>query len=460
MAKGGAKELLESFKSVQRGERMLTFLLFFWFFITLCAYYVIRPVRSALVLTDFEPTILPWIYMGTALVTGVAVWIFGKLASLPRKKLIGGLLLFFAGAFFLWWWIAGQAQAARDAHSTSWNWTSPVFYVWVDVYSSMAVTIFWMYANDVFPVRSAKRVFGLIGAAGPLGGLTGAYLTSALVKGLGTVNMVLVAAAIYLIAFGIFLGLEKLTGGKSADRGAAEQKFEKKEADLSELPAVLRLIVSQRYLLLLTLVVCFERMVPDFADFIWQSTLNAHFPDKDLYSQFFAKVEFWRNLLAFVATLFFTAFILQRFGPKGALSTVPMWILAWSVVFVLVPMALPVVILLKHGEEGQRHAWFKAGKETLYTVTSRDVIYKVKGYIEMFFYRFSRGIAGLILLVLTVGLGVGLRGVAIAAIPLALIWLYCTWNVGKEFETLEAAAERRDSAARDVAVGGVAPKVT
>jgi AAA family ATP:ADP antiporter len=458
MAKGGAKELLQSFKSVQRGERMLTFLLFFWFFITLCAYYVIRPVRSALVLTDFQPTILPWIYMGTAVVTGVAVWIFGKLASLPRKKLIGGALLFFAGAFFVWWWIAGQAQAARDAHSTSWNWTSPVFYVWVDVYSSMAVTIFWMYANDVFPPSSAKRVFGLIGAAGPLGGLTGAYLTSALVKGLGAVNMVLVAAAIYLIAFAIFLSLEKLTGGKSADRGAAEEKFEKKEADLSQIPAVLKLIVSSRYLLLLTLVVCFERMVPDFADFIWQSALNAHFPDKDLYSQFFAKVEFWRNTLAFVATLFLTAYILQRFGPKVALSSVPLWILTWGVVFILVP-TLPIVILLKHGEEGQRHAWFKAGKETLYTVTSRDVIYKVKGYIEMFFYRFSRGIAGLILLILTAGFGVGLRGVAIAALPLALIWLYCTWNVGKEFETLEAQAESRDTAAKKAAgAPGAAPQ--
>jgi AAA family ATP:ADP antiporter len=451
----GFKELLQSFRSVQKGEGPLTFLLFLWFFITLCAYYVIRPVRSALVLSDFEPTILPWIYMGTAVVTGVAVWIFGKLASLPRKKLISGMLLFFAGAFFLWWWIAGQAQAARDAHSTSWNWTSPVFYVWVDVYSSMAVTIFWMYANDVFAPSSAKRLFGLIGAAGPLGGLTGAYLTSALVKGLGVVNMVLVAAGIYLIAFLIFLALERLTGGKSADRGAAEQKFEKKEADLSQIPAVMKLIFSSRYLLLLTLVVCFERLVPDFADFIWQSTLNANFPDKAVYSAFFAKVEFWRNLLAFVATLFLTAYVLQRFGPKVALSSVPLWIATWGIIFVLVP-TLPIVVLYKHGEEGQRHAWFKAGKETLYTVTSRDVIYKVKGYIEMFFYRFSRGIAGAILLLLTVGLGFGLRGVALASIPFALIWLYCTWNVGKEFEVLEAEARKGAAAAAAGAKSGTA----
>ncbi len=451
MAQASAKELLQSIVSVKRGERLLTFLMFLWFFITLGSYYVIRPVRSALVLTDFEPTILPWIYMGTAVITGIVVYLYAKLASLPRKQLIGGGLLFFAAAFVAWWWIAGQAEAARAADRSGWGWTSPVFYIWVDVFSIMAVTIFWMYANDVFPPKSAKRVFGLIGAAGPLGGLFGAGLTSRLVERLGNVNMVLVAAGIYLIAFLIFLGLEALTGGRSADRGAAAQKFEKAEANLSELPAVLRLIGSSRFLLLLTLVVCFERMVPDFADYIWQATLDANFPDKEAYAAFFANVEFWRNLIAFVATLFFTAAILNLLGVRFALSSVPATILVLALVFALAPVLL-VAVLLKNVEEGQRHTWFKAGKETTYTATSRDVIYRVKGYIEMFFYRLSRGVAGLILVLITTVLGLGLQAVALAAIPLALVWLYCTWNLGKEYQALEEAAESRAPA------GAVQPK--
>ena len=102
-------------------------------------------------------------------------------------------------------------------------------------------------------------------------------------------------------------------------------------------------------------------------------------------------------------------------------------------------------MLLKNVEEGQRHTWFKAAKETSYTVTTRDVIYKVKAYIEMFFYRLSRGVAGVILLVITTFLGLGTTAVAIAAVPLALIWLYCTWNMGREYERLEA--ERTGTAA-------------
>ncbi|MFN2433514.1 MAG: NTP/NDP exchange transporter [Gemmatimonadota bacterium] len=442
MAQTSARELLANVANIKRGERLLTLLMFLWFFITLSAYYVIRPVRSALVLGDYPPTILPWIYMGTAVVTGVVVYVYGKLASLPRKKLIGGVLLFFAAAFVAWWWIAGRAETARAVDPNAYAWTSPVFYVWVDVYSIMAVTIFWMYANDVFPPRSAKRIFGVIGAAGPLGGLTGAFLTSRLVEGLGTVNMVLVAAGIYLLAFGIFLGLELLTGGKSADRGAAAARFEEKQANLSELPAVLRLIRSSRFLLLLTLVVCFERMVPDFADYVWQATLDGTFADEDQLAQFFATVEFWRNAIAFVATLFFTAAILNLLGVKFGLSSVPATILVFALLFALTPVLL-FAVLLKNVEEGQRHTWFKAAKETTYTVTSREVIYRVKGYIEMFFYRLSRGIAGVILLGITTIAGLGTTAVAMAAVPLALVWLWSAWSLGKEYEALEAQAEAR-----------------
>lgn len=445
MAQASAKELFRNIASIRRGERLLTFLMFLWFFITICAYYTVRPVRSALVLTDFEPTILPWIYMGTAIVTGIVVYIYAKLAGLPRKRLIGGVLLFFAANFFAWWWVATQAQAARQAGTGGWGWTSPGFYVWLDVYSIMAVTIFWMYANDVFPPRSAKRIFGVIGAAGPLGGLTGAWLTSRVVEDLGTVNMILVGAGIYLMALVIFLALEALTRGKSAERGAAAEKFEK--AQLSELPAVLRLIGSSRFLLLLTLVVCFERMVPDFADYIWQATLDTRFTG-DAYTQFFAKVEFWRNLIAFFATLFFTAAILNLLGVRFGLASVPATIVALALVFFFMPV-LFAAVLLKNVEEGQRHTWFKAAKETTYTATSREVIYRVKGYIEMFFYRLSRGVAGLILLLITAVAGFGLRGVALAAVPLALVWLYCAWNLGKEYQALEEEAEARAPAAAE-----------
>jgi AAA family ATP:ADP antiporter len=451
MAQASARELLQNIVSVKRGERLLTLLMFLWFFITICSYYVIRPVRSSLILAEFKPTVLPLVYMGTALATGLVVWVYAKCAGLPRKKLISSVLLIFASNLFIWWWIAGQADAARQAGEAGWRWTSPVFYVWTDIFSIMAVTIFWMYANDVFAPKSAKRIFGVIGAAGPAGGIAGAYITANYVEAVGTVNMVLVAAFIYVLVLGIFLMLERLTGGRSADRGAVAEKFEK--ADLSELPAVLRLIGSSRFLLLLTLVVCFERLVPDFADYIFQTMGKAAHPDRDTYTAWFANFEFLRNSAAFVATLFFTAAILNVLGVRFALSSVPATIFVFALLFAATPILL-FAVLLKGLEEGQRHSWFKAGKETTYTATSREVIYRVKGYIEMFFYRLSRGIAGFIILLIVTVAGLGPRSVAIAAVPLALVWLYCAWSLGKEYQALEEAQGEEATPRREPARAG------
>ncbi|MBI2362898.1 MAG: hypothetical protein HYV15_05895, partial [Elusimicrobia bacterium] len=89
-----------------------------------------------------------------------------------------------------------------------------------------------------------------------------------------------------------------------------------------------------------------------------------------------------------------------------------------------------------NGVEGwQRYGWFKAAKETTYSAADKSLLYTVKAYIEMFVYRFARGAAGLILLVLTSGsfLGWGPSAVAWAAVPLGAAWVYAAWRLGVEF---------------------------
>lgn len=434
------KDLVHHISGIKREERLGTFLMFLWFFITICAYYIIRPVRSSLFLTSFSPSALPWIYMGTAVAAGAAVYVWGKCADFPRRNLIGGTLVLFALNLFAWWWVAGQAQAARLAGTGGWGWTSPAFYIWTDIFSSMSVTMFWMYANDICPPATAKRIFGVIGAAGPAGGIAGAWLTGLLVLRLGTVNMILVAAGVNLAAMACFLVLENLSAGRAADRPLTVKT--KQKADLSKISDVMRQIFSSRFLLLLTIVVCMERMVPDFVDYAFQTIGKAAYPDQDAFTHFFACFETWRNIGALAASLFITGAFLQLAGVGSALMSVPMTILAFGIMFALMPV-LSAVVLLKGFEEGQRHSWFKAGKELLYTTTNHDTIYRVKGYIEMFFYRLSRGAAGFTIFLVVALAGSNTAMVMIAALPLALCWLYCARELGKEYQKREATAAQR-----------------
>ncbi|MBM4355787.1 MAG: hypothetical protein FJ109_18690, partial [Deltaproteobacteria bacterium] len=237
---------------IERRDRLPTFLLFLWFLLTIASYYVVRPVRSTLVLFSAGPEALPWVYMGTALATGLAVWVFAKFSRAKRTHLVGGTLAVLLASLVFWWWAAGMAVSAREAGSTAWDWTSPMFYIWVDVFSSLAVTVFWMVANDVFGSERAKHTFGVLAAAGPAGGFLGAWLAQSLARPVGPVDLVLVAAGLYALVLSVYLLLEKVTEGRSAVRPAFDVQ---RAADLRKLPEVLRAVARSRVLLFLVMVV-------------------------------------------------------------------------------------------------------------------------------------------------------------------------------------------------------------
>lgn len=420
---GGLWAYLKGVGSLERVHRRIAWLLFAWLFLTVASYYTLRPVRSALVLSDFGPRMLPWVYMGTALLTGLAVWVYNRFTHLPRKYLLGGVLAFFTTNLIAWWWLI------RGGHP----WVSPAFYVWTDVFSIMSITVFWMYTNDIFPPLNAKLIFGFIGSAGPAGAIAGAGLTQAVVERVGAVHMPLVTAGIFGSTLVLLGALEWVTEGKSASRMKTVDRFE--SYDFSGARAVFRAILSSRVLFLLAAVVCLERLLPDFVDYIFSTAVYRAYPERESFARFFAQFELWRNVLVLFASLYLTPRILKNLGVPFALLAVPLTVGVGCAAFAMLP-GLGLAVLLKGLEEGQRHAWFKAGKEVIYTATSSDVIYKVKSYIEMFMYRAARGVAGFLILIMT-ALGLGIAGIAAVAVPLAAVWALAAWRLGRTYEAME-----------------------
>jgi len=55
------------------------------------------------------------------------------------------------------------------------------FYVFGDIFNSIMVATFWAFANDVNSPQESKRLYGIIGLGGVVGGFFGATFVSALV---------------------------------------------------------------------------------------------------------------------------------------------------------------------------------------------------------------------------------------------------------------------------------------
>ena len=425
-----AGQLLKNLFDIRREERPIVLLLFLWFMLFIASYYIMKGVRRGLVINDLGADSLPLIYMGAPAVIAIVVWIYSHFTHLPRKALITAILTISFLNLGLWWWALGK----------HWEWASGVFWIWLDASSIIGVTIFWMYANDLFSSEAAKRLFGILGAGGGLGAIIGSSLTASLVKTVGAVNMILFAAGIILVTIGAFLLAERLTQGRS---GAKAKDFE--QLDLSGLRGVLKTIFSNRFLLFLLTMVMFERILPVFVDFIYSKSLEASVSGAEQIASFDAMLEGWRSFGELFIQLFVTATILRFLGPRFALLSLAFLYAAGSLAFLVAP-AVVMALILKHSEEGIRHTWFKAGKEVTYTVTTRDVLYKVKPYIEMFFYRFAQGLAGLTLLLLTNLFNLGLLAVAVVSLIAAGAFAYSAWRLSAEFHRLEAQT-RNDAAA-------------
>lgn len=409
------------------GERKLALLLAAWNFLTIAVYYILTPVRGAFLLHNFGPMGLPWVYMAGAAATGLVVWGYGGLSWLPRRRLIGGALALLTASLG-GWWLAGLAASQAP-------WVSFAYYIYGDLFSIMSVTLMWTYANDRFGPGSAKKYFGLVAAAGPLGAVMGSLVTSHLVEVTGVLPLLLAAALIYAATMGVFALAERVPYEKPSlavpeIQPAAEKGF-------------LRNILTTPFLAYLSLLVLLERLVPDFANYIYYAAVYQAYPSKEAMVSFNASFGLWQNMFSLLGSLFLTRLILRRLGVGKALMGPAFSLFAGLLWFAVSPV-LAVAVGVNAIEGLQRYTWFKSAKEATYTVGNRDVIYRFKAFIEMFLYRFARGLAGVILLFLTHQsmLAWGVKGVALAGVPFAMLWLYAAWRVGREFEK----AERRNGA--------------
>lgn len=404
-------------------DRIPALLAFTWLFLTTCAAYAIQPVRGALLLTNYGSEVLPWAYMASALATGAAVWVYDRFTHLPRRTFVFGTIIALLSTIILVW------AAVLGAGGI--GWVSFLFSLWMDVFSIMTVTLFWSAIDDIFTFEDARRFYGVIAAAGPLGAIAGSWIVKIFVPLAGLPCMVLIAAAVFACTLPVFAALDRRAAGPGGARKAGGRP--EGRHNIAGIIKTGRMILSSRFLLFLTALVCLERMVPDLSNYLFTTAVQAACNSREDISRTFAEFGLWQNLLSFAISLALTGWAFRRLGVGGALATAPLANLAGFAVFAFMP-TLPVAFAYNSVEGMFRYTWFKSAKESAYTVMTRDAVYQVKALVEMFLYRFSRGMAGFLLLILTGNslFGLGPVGVAAAGLPLALAWLAAGFGVARE----------------------------
>jgi AAA family ATP:ADP antiporter len=181
--------LLGAFAEVRSGEGLSATLLAANVFLILMAYYVLKPVREALILGEGSAELKSYLSAVQVVLLAFAVPAYGRLvAQLPRMRLINTVTAFFAVCLVIFFLLT--AAGVRIGIP---------FFLWIGIFNLMIVAQFWSFANDIYDKEEGERLFAIVGFGASLGAVVGARAADRLIEPLG-VNLLLLLGAVLLVS--------------------------------------------------------------------------------------------------------------------------------------------------------------------------------------------------------------------------------------------------------------------
>ena len=184
------RELMRRMLRAMPGEERAVGLAFAYFFMLMCSYYLLRPLRDAMAIGAGLKN-LPWLYTGTFAAMLVLTPLFGALVARVRKPLLLPMTYgFFASNLLVFYLLFKAMPDAR--------WLATSFFIWLSAFNMFVVSVFWSFMVDVFRDEEAKRLFGPIAAGGGTGAILGPLLMQFLAPRIG-VDAVVGLAMLFLL---------------------------------------------------------------------------------------------------------------------------------------------------------------------------------------------------------------------------------------------------------------------
>src|SRR5215472_4902327 len=414
---------MKSLRSLQRqmfdirpGEHLRTWAMFFYLMFVLFAYYILKPVSRGMFLTKFDVDKLPQLYILIAAFGGVLAYLYSRIAvkSSLRTAVFWTTLLSVASLVAIWF-------------SIRLPWMVYVLNIWVGLFSIILVSQGWLVASNLFDAREAKRLYPLLGMGMVLGAAFGGEFTNRTALLVGTRNLLLASAAMVVLAYISFrFAIWKSSGVRQA-RAATEE-----ETDFS-FPGMLRDIARVRHLQIIVGMMVAMYLVDTLVEYQFQAMARAGFRGDQLTAFFGQFYGVWLNGVEFVFQLFVTALVVRRFGVGGTLQITPTASALSSMATVLAP-GVTSASAVRLTEASTRYTLNKTGMELLYMLLPLQLRNRIKAFIDICVDRLSRGLGGVLLLLLTTSsLRMGVRGIAFVVAGLCIPWILFSHLARREY---------------------------
>ena len=408
------------FADVHAGEGVTALLLALNVFLILMAYYILKPVREALILGEGSAELKTYMSAGQVIVLAFVVPLYAKLvASRPQMRLINTVTAFFTACLVVFYFLsqAGVSLAIP-------------FFIWIGVFSLMIVAQFWSFANVIYGKSEGERLFAIVGFGASLG------------------------AAV----LGSQVLLTNYVDRREAERKAARQAAgtaAKKPVKGAVSSAAFSLVFRTRYLLMMAVMLMLANWVNTTGEYILGNIVKHHAGDLiaagqsggltegeiigDFYSKYFTYV----NILSLVLQLFVVSRIVKYLGITWAVMILPCIALGAYNILAFVP-TLNAVLAAKVAENSTDYSLNNTVRNMLFLPCTYEEKFSGKQAIDSFFVRMGDVLSAALVFFGTNVMQLSPQAFAAVNGVLVIFWLLLAWRVGRIYtrrtEALPAAA--------------------
>ena len=433
------KKLIEDCFDCRRGERVFTAAMSVCFFLVISTFWILKPIKKTVFIAQFDESgvlLLTWHLSASQaeliakilnmVVAFGAVVLFTWFARRFRRQ----TLIHIFSVFFILCFAAFSLIMTRPSDLATWS-----FYLLGDLFSTLMVATFFAFLNDSVTPDSAKRLYGLIGLGGVLGGAVGSTALRAWIDSLTISEWMWVTLGIAVVIVAV-----AFAAGRLVDRDPPERRtaLAATGAVRSANPALegAKLVVRSPYLLSIVAIVGLYEIVSTVLDFQFTETVS-HYLDGDAIGRRFSTMYAVTNWTSLLVQLFLTSFVMTRFGLTTALLVLPVAMLAGSAAFLVLPV-LWVGSFLNTIDNGFSYSINQSAKEALYVPATRDEKYKAKAFIDMFVQRFAKALAVGVNLTVAAAFAEfsGIRWLGVFTMAIIVVWIAAARYAGGRFRAL------------------------